>query len=415
MILCLPSANRATPPATLLCTEYIFTVARGSVLPPTDYGLVGVIDGDVAKVTAFRKANVPPPMAMTEIQCDGSIVDIAFAPSQSSFAVLCRRKLEFYQWPRGEPSGQRPQLLSSVTLGPGGDTLDVADHRSNRLGGLPVQASFVGAHEIAILSFDGESHYSLRHYLIRLAPTESSTCRLEPGASWGTDVTSLATTVNPLQETHPGDQTFGLKHGPGPLIEISNRGMIESPLALPVYTPWLTITKSNAGARVPFGLSKRGHLYARSQLLAKNCTSFLVTHSHVIFTTNNHYLKFVHLAQGADSFEVPGDDPETDERCRSIERGARLVTAMPTNMSVVLQMPRGNLETIFPRAMVLAEIRHQIEEGDYGKAFAYCRTQRVDMNILYDHRPGQFLAKVDVFLRQVKDVASIDLFLSSLK
>jgi elongator complex protein 1 len=113
--------------------------------------------------------------------------------------------------------------------------------------------------------------------------------------------------------------------------------------------------------------------------------------------------------------EIPPDDPETDERCRSIERGARLVTAMPTNMSLVLQMPRGNLETIFPRAMVVAGIRKLIEALDYGRAFAFCRTQRVDMNILFDHKPNQFLSNVGLFLEQIHDVANIDLFLSSLR
>lgn len=113
--------------------------------------------------------------------------------------------------------------------------------------------------------------------------------------------------------------------------------------------------------------------------------------------------------------EVPPDDPESDERCRSIERGARLVTAVPTNMNLVLQMPRGNLETIAPRAMVVAGIRQLIDEKDYAKAFAYCRTQRVDMNILYDHRPEQFLSNVGLFLDQIEDVAHMDLFLSSLR
>ena len=88
---------------------------------------------------------------------------------------------------------------------------------------------------------------------------------------------------------------------------------------------------------------------------------------------------------------------------------------MPTNMNLVLQMPRGNLETIYPRAMVVAGIRKLIDEKDYGKAFTFCRTQRVDMNILYDHRPEQFLRSVGLFLDQIRNVADIDLFLSSLR
>jgi len=84
-------------------------------------------------------------------------------------------------------------------------------------------------------------------------------------------------------------------------------------------------------------------------------------------------------------------------------------------MNLVLQMPRGNLETIYPRAMVVAGIRQLIDEKNYARAFSYCRTQRVDMNILYDHKPDQFLSNVGLFLDQVGDATHIDLFLSSLR
>lgn len=113
--------------------------------------------------------------------------------------------------------------------------------------------------------------------------------------------------------------------------------------------------------------------------------------------------------------EVPGDEPQTDERCRSIERGAKLVTVMPTTYSVVLQMPRGNLETIYPRALVLAAIRRNIETDQYSDAFFACRNQRVDMNILHDHDPERFMKSVELIVNQIKKVEHIDLLLSQLR
>ena len=65
--------------------------------------------------------------------------------------------------------------------------------------------------------------------------------------------------------------------------------------------------------------------------------------------------------------------------------------------------------------MVVAGIRRLIDALNYGSAFAFCRSQRVDMNILYDHKPDQFLANVALFLDQLNDVTYIDLFLSSLR
>lgn len=113
--------------------------------------------------------------------------------------------------------------------------------------------------------------------------------------------------------------------------------------------------------------------------------------------------------------EIPLDEPQKDERCRSIERGAKLVTAMPTTYTVVLQMPRGNLETIYPRALVLAAIRRSIEADRYSDAFLTCRSQRVDMNILHDHDPERFMAKVGLIVDQIKRVEHIDLLLSQLR
>jgi elongator complex protein 1 len=78
-------------------------------------------------------------------------------------------------------------------------------------------------------------------------------------------------------------------------------------------------------------------------------------------------------------------------------------------------MPRGNLETIYPRALVLAGIRKGINAKKYKKAFMACRNQRVDMNILHDHAPQQFMSSVAIFVDQISKVEHIDLFLSQLR
>ncbi|OQO05229.1 hypothetical protein B0A48_08996 [Cryoendolithus antarcticus] len=125
-----------------------------------------------------------------------------------------------------------------------------------------------------------------------------------------------------------------------------------------------------------------------------------------------HLLKFVHLHDG--DLSIPPDEPEKDERCRNIERGARLITVMPSAYSLVLQMPRGNLETIYPRALVLAGIRSAINDRDYKKAFLICRTHRVDMNFLHDYAPQQFMRDVELVVKQIKKKEYIDLLLSSM-
>ncbi|KAL8666134.1 MAG: hypothetical protein Q9202_001641 [Teloschistes flavicans] len=172
---------------------------------------------------------------------------------------------------------------------------------------------------------------------------------------------------------------------------------------------------SSAVGRRDIVLTESGSLLAGQRVLARGCTSYLVTPLHLIFITSQHLLKFVHIVEKSEDLEVPSDTPESDERCRSIERGAKLVTAMPSVFAVVLQMPRGNLETIYPRALVLAGIRASIDERNYKQAFLACRNQRVDMNILHDHRPERFISSVGLFIDQITKVEHIDLFLSSLR
>ena len=51
-----------------------------------------------------------------------------------------------------------------------------------------------------------------------------------------------------------------------------------------------------------------------------------------------------------------------DESLRRVERGSKIVTVVPCDTKVVLQMPRGNLETIHPRALVLSCVRKALDK-----------------------------------------------------
>lgn len=112
---------------------------------------------------------------------------------------------------------------------------------------------------------------------------------------------------------------------------------------------------------------------------------------------------------------VPPDEPEKNEYCRSIERGAIIVTAIPQAQCLVLQMPRGNLETIYPRAFILSSIRKFILSGSYMAAFSICRKHKVDFNILFDYAPDKFMSNIHSFVEQVKNSNDIDLFLTNLR
>lgn len=100
---------------------------------------------------------------------------------------------------------------------------------------------------------------------------------------------------------------------------------------------------------------------------------------------------------------------------RRVERGSVLITAVQKESKVILQMPRGNLECIQPRALSLAILGNFIDELDYFKAFDLIRKQRIDLNLLYDHNPQLFLSNVEKFVNDIDNSNWLSLFLSDLK
>lgn len=156
-----------------------------------------------------------------------------------------------------------------------------------------------------------------------------------------------------------------------------------------------------AGGQHRFALRPKQWLYHNERSIASGVTSMLLTEQYLLFTTLDT-LRFVRLADGA----IVGD--------RRIERGGRLVVSVPHDSRTVLQMPRGNLETIQPRVLSLCIIGAQLDRGDYRLAFDAMRKQRINLNLLVDHDAGKFVERCDAFVRSVDNAQWLSLFLYEL-
>ncbi|EAL90074.1 killer toxin sensitivity protein (IKI3), putative [Aspergillus fumigatus A1163] len=360
--------------ASILDLDFVFDVSHGSTFAPHDVGAVAVIDG-----------------------MDSNVVDVAFSKSGTRIAVLMKDCFSIYMWSLKTRPVPSPILESSHPL---------PDNLDNR----PRQIAFLNENEVYILRNSGPNSTCIQKTTLE---TRSTT------TVYQTTDSGQILTIFPAV----GHEALWFSHVPQPGRPIAYCILKASPeedvqvdswdQSPAVDTHWARAVHLSDDERILISLSRTGALYANNQLLAKNCTSFLVTQAHILFTTSQHLLKFVHLTK-AEEMEVPADTPETDERCRSIERGSKLVSVMPSKFAVTLQAPRGNIETIYPRALVLAGIRNYIDRKDYRSAFLACRSQMVDMNILHDYAPEQFLENVALFLDQVKRVDFIDEFLSRL-
>ncbi|KAK7612769.1 IKI3 family-domain-containing protein [Phyllosticta paracitricarpa] len=389
-----PSTRNGVGAGFSMSSEYTFCVDGGSVAQPNDYGTVAVIDGSTLRVTPLRSANVPPPMSLHEVDVGRTPVDVAINSSSTRLAVLRENDVQVYGY---DPTSKFPSDPQHI---PGRE--DFGATVAGRYSVRPRQVAFRGESELFVL-FDFNKEEDGGHVILHKSLEED-------------DYTELRLPSAPAHSLVPSVDysKICILHRDGTVSAVSpDRTECQTICKIPARPALLEVV-THGEEDIAFGLTSSGMLYANGRLLVKNCTSFRVTPAHLVFTTTQHLLKFVHLATVQD-LEVPPDEPEKDERVRAIERGARLISVMPSSYAVVLQMPRGNLETIYPRALVVAGIRKSINEKRYKTAFMACRSQRVDMNILHDHAPEQFMSNVQLFIDQLKKVGHVDLFLSQLR
>jgi len=129
------------------------------------------------------------------------------------------------------------------------------------------------------------------------------------------------------------------------------------------------------------GLSKTGKIYVSKSkntcsLLSTSAISLAVVSEFIIFTTTTHEALFVpfislpSLLAESDTQSInrsertvlgPPKEVPALWSTRKVERGSRIVVAVPSSMSLVLQMPRGNLETINPRPLVMEVVKQDLD------------------------------------------------------
>uniref|UniRef100_A0A672PJQ9 IkappaB kinase complex-associated protein n=1 Tax=Sinocyclocheilus grahami TaxID=75366 RepID=A0A672PJQ9_SINGR len=166
------------------------------------------------------------------------------------------------------------------------------------------------------------------------------------------------------------------------------------------------------------GLTERSHLYIGDSLVASNISSFVVYDDFLLLTTHSHMCHCLNLStlsiKGLQS-ALSSDANQNDETVRKVERGSRIVSVVPQDTRLILQMPRGNLETIHHRALVLAQLRKWLDRLRFKDAFECMRKLRINLNLIYDHNPTVFLDNIEMFLKQIDSINYINLFLTELK
>ncbi|KAK9461476.1 IKI3 family-domain-containing protein [Lipomyces oligophaga] len=396
--------------------DFVFDIARGPRDPPMDKGVVLVIDGPQLKLTPLALANTPPPMSFRTLVLSSPALHAAINGVNDCIAVLENDRIELAPWSLvSSPSSiAAPKVAQTVML------------NAFEQSGVARQIKFADQTTLAVL-FDIGNRSKV--VLFRV----SSETDLSPHILFSEEFTLPVLSICPRSDHRSlcvqlADGTvrqilISAESGSissAALVKFPERCSLFSVVVLHSSADYYVDSDNSLETRIiPIGLASNGHLYIGSQRLHNSCTSFFCTQSHLAFTTSNNYLKFVHLSNSLELPDIPSDPPagatsSTDERCRAIERGAKIVSIIPSRVSVILQMPRGNLETIFPRLLVLQGVRNAIERIDYADAFKACRAHRVNLDILYDYNPSLFKENVEKFVQSLGKVEYLDLFLSGL-
>ncbi|KAJ2949398.1 hypothetical protein O0L34_g15312 [Tuta absoluta] len=371
---------------------WIWSVDHSNGKTDDDDAAVTVIDGKKLLVTGFRQTVVPPPMAALEIELDAFANSINFASqdqnSNSFFAITTDHKVIIYEQTQKFP-------LQYKIL----NTIEIEKYY------FPFQNynwHWLNTDTIICIKVDVTGYHLVEY-------------TLESNKMLKKNVEALLGEVVRIV-SHPTDVTKAfLQISSGDILQYTLGGQIE-PLDVSFGVACPTFRVVSIDDNLHFiGLSHKGHLYVDDSMIMNNVSSFFVHTDFLLITTQQHFLLSTELSKvGVNAIKEHSKIESPHVYKRKIERGAKLVIAVPNDTRTVFQMPRGNLETIQPRPLSLKIIGKQLDSLKYREAFDLMRKQRINLNLIHDHNPAKFLNSIDVFLANIKN-SWLSLFLSDLE
>lgn len=360
-----------------------------------DNAIVAVIDGKKVLLTGFRQTVVPPPMAALEIEHNAFVNSVHFAPKTQSvnpnsfFVCTSDSKLIFYELTDKFPLQYK--MTNSITV------------ENNSFPFKYYNWKWMNEDTLVCVQIEDGSFNLLEYNMSVTGLTLKNTAILP----------STATKI----ELHPTETTkIFMQLNSGEIIQYIANGDIDPyDISFPMSCPKFSVLEIDSKLHC-LGLSHKGNLYLDDALIINNVSSFYLHTHFLLLTTLKHLLLCVELSQeGLEGIKEYQKNESAHVYSRKIERGAKLVIAVPNDTRTVFQMPRGNLEAIQPRPLSLKIIAGYLDNLKYYEAFDLMRKQRINLNLIYDHAPSKFVKNIEVFLNEIKNNTWLSLFLSDLE
>lgn len=430
-------------------------------------GLCGVINGAQLAVTSFATALVPPPMSHFTFRASAPISAVCF------FSKECPASEDAAK-PKSGLTVVGSLLASGafetiVARGPG---VDANISRQSWMIARPSAtiSQFFVRHPVllspelvAVVEFSSASSSSQKESIAlhHILPETNKSCKIAV-AGLGSSVLALSTPIGTEADTNTG-LFFVAALSSGELAQLRVTGVTmpgaekqcklevvqripceaaRAAVSLRAFTCRKHESSPDADRVAVTVCDESGRLEvadlrsAQTVVLSSECTSFAITNSFLLFSTRSHVLKCMPIGCSESSVGPAVDTPEasvlgllssevespkattgttTAGAVRPVDRGSVIVCPLPKDVRVILQAPRGSIETVAPRPLLLAEVRRLAKSKQYGKAFKLSRQQRIDMNIMVDADPGEFLASVPLLLEEVRVPSHLSVFLTYLR
>lgn len=384
-------------PTGIQIVDLTYKIVTGPTHLGNDSGMTLVTDGSTVKITPLSIANVPPPISFREFDINGNINDLAISKSNEKYAVLSSEgDIYFSELSLNDmKQGKTPQINHKISK-------DKYITDSNE---VAKQIAFIKDLFVAVAI---DSPLGSRITLFEVDDINN------PFVNESVNTT----TKTVLLKSRADFNTVIIEFVDNRVVELDSTLDCKEIVKFPQLCRDIEISfKEDTQQYEAFGISRNGKLFCNENHVVSGVTSLKITESHLLFTTVQSKLCFIHLNSSQENYEIflnLTNENIVDERIRQVERGSILINVMPTKYSVVLEAPRGNLETICPRIMVLSAIRKFIKQKNYKDAFITCRTHRIDLDILHDYDPELFFNNVETFINQISKVEYLDLFVSCL-
>ncbi|GFT28989.1 elongator complex protein 1 [Nephila pilipes] len=417
--------------------KWMWSIFHAACSNECDDSIVASIDNDKLLISPFGKLIVPPPMCAYMFTVTSSIQTMFFAPNIPAFAAyLGNSKLMIFKKDSSSVSSQDCNL-KLVAAGGNGFKSKVQPY------------SLHGCYDIK-LSNDCPSIFELYHWTwteknilcvgwCNQGSKNAKYCILSFDIStpvldsnlkiMGRILTYFDTPIIGMCSNENGD-IIAVQLDNGRVFQICIENLDSSYEGLLVKKPWLCDNGKDlilsqscpnmsivsvSGKEYFLGLSEKYNLFCNDSIILSSCTSYYIQEEFLLATTVDHVLKCFPKKSDLQDAIMKNNPLPSDVQSQRIEKGARIIIAPYNRTFVILQMPRGNLETIHPRALVLSTICKYLDDLWFGKAADLAKRQRIDLNILYDHNPQQFLGHIDKVIDQINSPSDLNLLIASLK